>query len=174
MGAGFSALLGPAVGKILGFPPGRRRRALGWLFCGASGLGLVLATVALLQARDGREDLRDMRACGLRFLERIPEGSMIVARGGSIADQDGYPTAHNQSMLFAWLDRRGFTYGNEELSIPLLEGISRRGGRYWIAESAELGGAMGAGVARRFHLLDRCDTGYVLYDLGAPPDRGAR
>jgi hypothetical protein len=115
-----------------------------------------------------------MRACGLRFLDRIPEGSMIVVRGGSMTDAGGHATAHNQSMLFAWLDRRGFTYGNEELSIPLLEGIARRGGRYWIAETDELGGALGAGVERRFRRLDRCDASYLLYDLGAPPEPAAR
>ncbi len=174
MGAGFSSLVLPAGGRVLGLAPGARRRALGWLLCGATGLALVLATVALLRARDGREDLRDMRACGLRFLERIPEGSMIVVRGGSMTDAGGHATAHNQSMLFAWLDRRGFTYGNEELSIPLLEGIARRGGRYWIAETDELGGALGAGVERRFRRLDRCDASYLLYDLGAPPEPAAR
>jgi hypothetical protein len=174
MGAGCSTLLAPAGSRVLGVSPGAGRRSLGWLLCGATGLALVLATVALLHARDEREDLREMRACGLRFLERIPEGSMIVARGGSVADDAGHPTAHNQSMLFAWLDRRGFTYGNEELSIPLLQGIARRGGRYWIAETNELGGETGAGSARQFRLLDRCGPRYVLYDLGAPPDQASR
>jgi hypothetical protein len=99
---------------------------------------------------------------------------MIVARGGSMADPEGHPTAHNQSMLFAWLDRRGFTYGNEELSIPLLQGIARRGGRYWIAETGELGDALGARAAQQFRLLDRCAAGYLLYDLDATPDPEAR
>jgi hypothetical protein len=174
MGAGVAALLATDGEKVLALPAGAPRRALGWLLCGATGLALILATAALVRARDGRQDLREMRACGMQFLERIPEGSMIVARGGSIADQDGYPTAHNQSMLFAWLDRRGFTYGNEELTIPLLEGMARRGGRYWIAETSELRDALGAAAGARFHLLARCDPGYVLYDLGAEPATGAR
>jgi len=174
MGAGFSALLVSTGGTSLKLPPGARRRALGWLFYSATVLALILATAALLRARDGREDLRDMRACGLRFLERIPEGSMIVVRGGSIADEDGFPTAHNQSMFFAWLDRRGFTYGNEELAIPVLQDIARRGGRYWIAETSELRGAMSAAAAQSFHFVARCDPGYVLYDLGAPLAEEAR
>jgi len=58
-------------GTSLALRPGARRRALGWLFVSATGLALILATAALLRARDGREDLRDMRACGFRFLERI-------------------------------------------------------------------------------------------------------
>jgi len=99
---------------------------------------------------------------------------MIVVRGGSIADEDGFPTAHNQSMFFAWLDRRGFTYGNEELAIPVLQDIARRGGRYWIAETSELRGAMSCRGGEELPPPDACDPDYVLYDLGAPQAEGAR
>ena len=81
----------------------------------------------------------------------------------------GNPVAHDQSMLFAWLDRKGFTYGDEELSIPVLTGIASRGGRYWIAEADELNGPLRQEVAERFRLLALCEPEYYLYDLQSAP-----
>ena len=64
---------------------------------------------------------------------------------------------------------KGFTYGDEELSIPLLAGIAARGGRYWIAEADELKGPLGQEVAERFRTLAVCEPGYYLYDLQSAP-----
>jgi hypothetical protein len=170
MGSGFAALRASAPPRILMLPAGRARRALACVLAVAVLAALAAATVALVRARDGRDDLRAMRACGMRFAARIPPDGLIVARGGSVADEDGMPTAHNQSMLFAWLDRRGFTYGNEALSIPRLQAIAARGGRYWIAEQDEVVGAFGQVVSGRYRLLARCEPGYYLYDLRSSPD----
>jgi 4-amino-4-deoxy-L-arabinose transferase-like glycosyltransferase len=170
MGAGFAALGSDDAPRVLGLGPGRMRRLAAAGLLAGTLAGLAVATVALVWVRDHREDLKVMRECGLRFLPQIPPGRLIVARGGTVADEDGMPTAHNQSMLFAWLDRRGFTYGDEELSIPRLEGIAARGGRYWIAQAEEIKGPLGAAVAERYRLLARCDPGYYLYDLRSAPD----
>jgi hypothetical protein len=165
MGSGFAALRGTAF-------PGLRRlpvslaTALGALTLA----GLLVSAGLLLSARDHRPDLLAMRNCGLRFLPHIPEGAMIVAQGGALRDDQGHPVAHNQSMLFAWLDRKGFTYGNEELSVPTLLGIAGRGGRFWIADRTEVKGALGDEIGRRFPLVDRCASGYYLYDLGTSAD----
>lgn len=151
-GAGFEALrrAWPGVAKIL---------AALTLACLAGAAGY------LLHARDNRPDLEAMRRCGLRFVGAVPEGSAIVVHGGGMYDDQGTPVAHNESMMFAWLDRRGFTYGDEELSVPTLERIGARGGRYWIASPDEMHRASAAPVRERFRMLDQCPDGYALFEL---------
>jgi len=130
-------------------------------------VGQAAALAAVVQRRDNDHDLHAMHACALRFAALIPATGRIVARGGALRDEHGHPVAHNESMLFAWLDRTGFSYGDEELSIPTLEAIARRGGRYWIADRGHLRGDLRETAPRRFHLIDRCPDGYDLYDLSA-------
>jgi 4-amino-4-deoxy-L-arabinose transferase-like glycosyltransferase len=175
MGAGVMALRHPGAARVLGLAPGRRRRRVG--------TALALGTVILLAAATGRliwvrdhdriENLRAMRACGLRLVTQIPMGGRIVVRGGSMCGSYGYPVAHNRPMMFAWLDRKGFTYGDQELSNPLLTGIADRGGRYWIAEAEEIKGPSRQEVAASFRLLAKCEPGYYLYDLQSAPDEPA-
>jgi 4-amino-4-deoxy-L-arabinose transferase-like glycosyltransferase len=130
---------------------------------------LAAATVYLLHARDHRSDLEAMRRCGLQFVAHIPPDGRIVTRGGQVRDDDGMPVAHNESMLFAWLDRRGFTYGNEELSFDTLEGLRARGGRYWIAQPEETARKFMAQARGRYTELDSCPDGYALLDLERRP-----
>lgn len=130
---------------------------------------LAAASGYILRARDHRPDLEAMRRCGLQFAAHIPAGASIVARGGPMYDDEGMPVAHNESMLFAWLDRRGFTYGNEELSFPTLDGIAARGGRYWIAHPEETARRFVTQARGRYLEIDRCPDGYALFDLTQPP-----
>jgi hypothetical protein len=131
---------------------------------------LLGAAAYLLHARDHRPDLEAMRRCGLRFAAAIPAESAIVVHGGSMVDDQGVPVAHDESMLFAWLDRRGFTYGDEELSVGKLEDIGARGGRFWIASPDEMSRSSAAEARARFRMLDRCPDGYALFDLRARPE----
>jgi 4-amino-4-deoxy-L-arabinose transferase-like glycosyltransferase len=169
MGTGVAALRDPRAARVLRLAPGLLRQGVGTVLAAGTIVSLAAATVVLIRARDGREDLRTMRDCGLRFLTQIPPEGRIVAQGGPVRGRYGNPVAHDQSMLFAWLDRKGFTYGNEELSVPVLTGIASRGGRYWIAESDELKGPLRQEVAERFRLLAQCESGYYLYDLQSAP-----
>lgn len=139
----------------------------------ATCLCLAAATGYILHARDHRPDLEAMRRCGLQFQAHIPPGAMIVTRGGAQRDDDGMPVAHNESMLFAWLDRRGFTYGNEELSFPTLQQIAARGGRFWIAHPEETARKFIAQARGRYLEVDRCPDGYALFDLTQPAASGA-
>jgi len=127
----------------------------------------------VVQRRDHDRDLHAMHACALRFAPLIPADGRIVARGGAMRDENGRPVAHNESMLFSWLERTGFSYGDEDLSIATLESIALRGGRYWIADRGRLRGALTEAAPRRFRLIDRCADGYDLYDLRteAPEER---
>jgi hypothetical protein len=157
MGAGFAAVrrAWPGVARLL---------AAGTLAC------LLGAAAYLLHARDHRPDLRAMRQCGLRFAASIPPSDSIVVHGGGMTDAQGIPVAHNESMMFAWLDRRGFTYGDEELSVETLERLGAHGGRFWIASPDELRRKVAAEVLRRrFRLLDQCPDGYALFDLQQKP-----
>jgi Dolichyl-phosphate-mannose-protein mannosyltransferase len=136
----------------------------------ASTLASLLGAAAyLLHARDTRPDLEAMRRCGLRFVTSIPPGESIVVHGGAMFDEHGSPVAHNESMMFAWLDRRGFSYGDEELSVPTLERIGARGGRFWIASPEEMRRSSSAEARSRFRLVDQCPDGYALFDLRDRP-----
>jgi hypothetical protein len=171
MGAGVAALRDPGAARVLGLVPGRLRQGIG--------AALVVGTIILLAAAAGRliwvrdhdriENLRAMRACGLHFVTQIPPEGRIVVRGGTMYGRCGEPVAHDRSMLFAWLDRKGFTYGDQDLSIPVLNGIAARGGRYWIAEADELKGRLGGDAPKRFRLLAQCQPGYYVYDLQSAP-----
>jgi 4-amino-4-deoxy-L-arabinose transferase-like glycosyltransferase len=169
MGAGVAALRDPGPTRVLRLGPGRLRQGVGTALAVGTIVLLVAATVVIIRGRDRHEDLRAMRACGLRFVTKIPMDGRIVVRGGKMYGRYGNPVAHDQSMLFAWLDRKGFTYGDQELSIPLLAGIAARGGRYWIAEAWELKGALRLEAVARFRLLAQCEPGYYLYDLQSAP-----
>jgi hypothetical protein len=169
MGAGIAALCSPDSARVLGLAPGRLRRGVGGALAVGTVVLLAAATAVLIRVRDHREDLRAMRTCGLQFVTQIPPEGRIVVRGGSLYGRYGQPVAHDQSMLFAWLDRKGFTYGDQELSVANLTGIAARGGRYWIAEADELKGPVGDRVAKQSRLLAQCEPGYYLYDLQSAP-----
>jgi len=127
--------------------------------------------VSMIHSRDAQEELRTLRECGLRFAARIPGDGRIVVRGGEVAHRRyGNPVAHDRSVLFAWMDRKGFTYGDEELSVETLTGISARGGRFWIAEAVELADRDADGVtATRFARVVECGSAAFLFDLLAGP-----
>ena len=169
MGAGMVALWNRDSAQVLGLAPGRLRRRVGAVLTAGTIVLLAAATVVAIRARDGREDLRAMRACGLRFVRLIPPDGRIVVRGGHLRSPGGYLVAHDRPMLFAWLDRKGFAYVQDDLSVQMLVGIAARGGRYWIAEANELQGPLRKQVAERFRLLAACDPGYYLYDLQSRP-----
>ena len=169
MGAGVAALRDPGPARVLRLDPGRLREAVGAVLAIGTIILLMAATVVIIRGRDRRDDWRAMRACGLRFVTQIPVDGRIVVRGGSLYGRYGQRVAHDQSMLFAWLDRKGFTYADQELSIPLLTGIAARGGRYWIAETWELKGTLRDEVAKRFRLFAQCEPGYSLFDLQSAP-----
>jgi 4-amino-4-deoxy-L-arabinose transferase-like glycosyltransferase len=129
--------------------------------------GQAVALAALVDRRDHDPDLHAMYDCAQEFAPLIPAGATIVARGGPLVEEHGRPVAHNESMLFAWLDRIGFSYADEELSIATLESIAHRGGRFWIAGRGRMHGGLEEAVRRRFRLLGHCRRGYDLYDLEA-------
>jgi hypothetical protein len=167
MGAGLDAFTGPGSSGTT-----RWWRWRQWL-----GAALVVACLAALlgyaglriHRRDSHNYAEALYRCVVEFREHVPADGRIVVRGGIMFDRYGRPVAHNESMAFAWINRRGFNYADEQLSLETLDYIARRGGRYWIAGESELRAAgLVDSVRSRYGLLARChqvDTEYLLYDL---------
>lgn len=167
MGAGFWAfserLVVPAAWRVVG----RWQRVIGGLLGVATVLSLLAVGGWLLQRREhGHADYAVMRGCLLEFAPLVPFDARIVVRGGAMVDEHGHPVAYNESMAFAWMDRRGFNYGAEELSIATLDAIAARGGRYWVANRGELADErFAAQVDGRYRRLAACADQFALYDL---------
>ena len=137
----------------------------------AAGVGLGVLLIAtssyrtLRLARDRDTLPNDFYRCARELAPAVPSDGRIVVRGGSETDEHGHPVAWNESMAFAWMDRKGFNYPSEKLSIETLDAIAARGGRFWLSEPTELDDpALRAQAEQRYRLLARCD-GYALYDL---------
>ena len=81
-----------------------------------------------------------------------------------------------ESMAFAWMDRKGFNYGAEELSAETLARIADRGGRYWIVEQRELT-RLATPERAGFRRINQCRAHpeWSVWDLrppeGGPPSR---
>jgi hypothetical protein len=139
---------------------------------GAVALGALLVAYAgyrvtrLAYWRDALQtEEKTFYRCALELAPHVPPDAKIVARGGPRHKAYGHETAWNESLAFAWMDRKGFNYPREELSVATLEAIAAKGGRYWIAQPVDLGdAALRTQVESRFPLVARCD-GYALYDL---------
>ena len=74
--------------------------------------------------------------------------------------------AHNEPMMFAWMDRKGFNYANEDLRIETLDAIAARGGRYWVVGREELKqDDLERAANARYRRIAACRSLYYLYDL---------
>jgi hypothetical protein len=165
MGAGVAALARadafgrrwePAAGELLGAVT---------LAC------LVVGSGLLFHRRDAQPGYLAMRTCARQFVDRVAPDEKVVVDGGAMYDEYGRPVAHNESMVFTWMDRKGFNYGQDELSADTLDRIAARGGRFWMARHDEIRGDFAAVVRARYRLVEDCAAGYTLYDLrrtGAP------
>ena len=166
MGAGLAAF-----GECAAIPRGRgwlaaHQRWIGRLLAAGALAGLVVVTGALIHRRDARGDYLTMWRCALEFVPYVPADERIVAYGGNLVDELGHPVAHNESMLFGWMDRKGFNYAEEELSIATLDRIAARGGRYWVVGRAELERSHLSDVAdAHYRRVAACENRYDLYDL---------
>jgi hypothetical protein len=163
MGAGYDRL----VGRLHAKP----RLVLG----ACTLLALLLMTTFLIYKRDTNDDLLPVREASLQFALDVPPSGMIVVKGGKKVDEKGFPVAYNEPMVFAWMDRKGFNYAPEDLSLATLEELCSRGGRYWVMRESEIPGmpeGMIEEVEKRFVLLANGPGGYRLYDL-KPADKPA-
>lgn len=168
MGGGFAALWS---GRALpeSWRQARRRRSLASLLAGTCLVALLGVAAIKIYRRDFNSDMAAFYACALEFQQIVPAEGRIVVNGGTMYDSYGQPVAHNESMAFAWMDRKGFNYGAQELAPQTLKRIAARGGRFWIARAGELKkvGIENARTAPYFLLAEcRSQPRYYLYDLG--------
>jgi len=166
MGAGVVALARHEVVPKGWVRPLRWEPWLGGMLAAGTIVALVAANGILIHRRDSQPEYLNMRRCALQFARYVPQTGLLVVNGGAMADEYGRPVAYNESMIFAWMDRKGFNYGREELSPETLERIAARGGRYWMVQRGELQrDEVQRVAAERYRLLAECEFGYALYDL---------
>ncbi len=166
MGAGITALTDGHVVPAAWSSVWRWQRWVGALLAATTLVALASATVILLRRRDRHPDYEQMRGCALQFVPYIAPSALIVVDGGTMVDEYGKPVAHNESMMFAWMDRKGFNYGSQELGGQTLERIAARGGRYWIVRGDELEhDDLKAFADSHYRRLAACGDHYYLYDL---------
>lgn len=171
MGAGVAALREGRVFRQRAPRIAAWQRRLAGTLGTATIVALAGTAALLLWRRDGDHDGgRMLYTCSRQFAERVPAGGRIVSRGGARTDEHGHPVAWNASMVFAWMDRKGFNYPADDAGIRTLDAIAARGGRYWIATPDDRIPGLDAAPYRR---LASCgDGGYALYDLrpDLPPE----
>jgi hypothetical protein len=126
-------------------------------------------TAVLIHKRDAPTRTEQLLyECSRRFSGSVPRTGQIVVRGGRMFDVYGRPVAYNESMVFAWMDRKGFNYGAEEFSLETIEAIARRGGRFWMVARGDLDDSgLRQEVIRRYDVVSTCEDTFWLVDLGA-------
>lgn len=165
MGAGAAAFVSPGVF-------GRRWSWLAGALLACATIGMLADATARklrnIHHASWRSDGGELYRCAKEIVKHVPTGETIVVSGGRMFDELGHPVAHNRPMLFGWMDREGFCYGDEELSIETLDGIAGRGGRYWIVHRGELEAkGLRAMAGQRYRLVAESGGAYYLYDLHA-------
>jgi 4-amino-4-deoxy-L-arabinose transferase-like glycosyltransferase len=157
MGAGVSAgarRLLPAA-----FPSWarQRQRLLTAALASATLVLLGAAAAESIHRRDTKPLEAEVYRCATEFAPAVPVDGRIVVRGGTKVDELGQPVAWNASLFFAWMDRRGFNYPMQDLSVETLEGLRARGGGYWIARQDEID-LLGAAPNPGWPVLMRCGS----------------
>jgi hypothetical protein len=170
-------------------PLARRLAAtLAWLLPALTLASLAAVALYRLAERDGvagaaRTEVAATRAralCAARFKAEIPADGRIAVRGLDSRDEGGHLIAGNDPTFFAFADRKGFVYEmrpwrstrTAHPGIAGLQGLARRGARYWIVAEPDLASPLlgRAEVDRAFTRLDTCPGGYALYDLQRRPE----
>ena len=148
------------------------RRLWNWIGVAALVVTLIATTLVGLYRRDHDVELSRLRDCSAELVRYIPKDASIVVRGGRSVDEFDRPVAYNEPMLFAWLDRRGFNYAKDKLSLDTLTSIARRGGQFWIVRRDELDDSDDLGRLRdHYRRCGRCDCGYLtVFDLQSSAD----
>jgi hypothetical protein len=105
-------------------------------------------------------------ACKNRLSGIIPQGSLILASGGSCKDRDNYPVAYNSSFFFYWLDHKGYNicYGDQSLENVLA--FKEKGTSFYIAEIEAMQQKQGFEelMREKFKILLECE-GIILFRL---------
>jgi 4-amino-4-deoxy-L-arabinose transferase-like glycosyltransferase len=172
MGLGVEALMNSSKWALINIPQ-RLKSVLQWSIACLTAACLIAALLALTYLRDFRPRtyLQNLMECSEHFSKYVPANSLIVVKGGSKFDEFQRPVAYNEPMVFTWMDRKGFNYAQEDLSLETLTNITMQGGRYWVMNIEEVTdkGKL-ASLTSHFHKIAECQNGYRLYDLTVGSD----
>jgi hypothetical protein len=110
-------------------------------------------------------DLKPLYYCCKVFEAHVPPGDLIAVRGGKRLDAHGHPVAYNASMVFTWMERKGFNYAREDFGLKSLQELSLKGAAYWIAQPEDReDGRLPWEAYSRLTLVTQCDS-FAVYDL---------
>jgi 4-amino-4-deoxy-L-arabinose transferase-like glycosyltransferase len=167
MGAGFERLQSGAGLPTRWNVRSEWQRIAGMLCVAATMLAFIVGNALLVYKRDNTTQReREMYLCSVELAEVVPKDGKIVVRGGRMFDQSGRPVAYNESMVFAWMDRKGFNYAVEEFNLETLDAIARRGGRYWFVADQEIKQAgLDEDVRARYQVVGECRGSFSVFDL---------
>jgi 4-amino-4-deoxy-L-arabinose transferase-like glycosyltransferase len=103
-----------------------------------------------------------------QFEPLIPPGALILTSGGYCSNTVAKHLATNISIMFYWLDRKGFNVCVQQQSVPALEAFAQRGARYFVANDKYVEDStvtpFATQVAAHFPTLAQ-SHGWSLYDL---------
>ncbi|HEY0515377.1 MAG TPA: glycosyltransferase family 39 protein, partial [Thermoanaerobaculia bacterium] len=166
MGIGFAALVDGTAARRLPSRLAARSRLLGLALGGITLAALIATTVYALWLREVRPDEKRLYDCARAAAAHVPPGAWLLVRGGAKLDPHGHPVAYDDSRVFAWMDRRGFTYPEEDANLQTIERFAARGARFWLARPTELrDGALRRQAAEHWRLVTACQDTLLLYDL---------
>jgi 4-amino-4-deoxy-L-arabinose transferase-like glycosyltransferase len=166
MGLGFAALVDGTAARWLPARLAARSRVLGLALGGITLAALAATTVYALRLREADPDEKRFYDCARTAAAYVPADAWLLTRGGVKLDPHGHPVAYDDSRVFAWMDRRGFTYPEEDAGLATIEWFAARGARFWLARPFELRDeAIRRRAGERWRLAARCDGTLLLYDL---------
>ena len=132
-------------------------------------LSLALVTVRRIDQGDRSGGMAEMHYCAKYLQQYVEPNSLIVVRGGGSTDEYGKPVAFNESMVFTWMDRKGFNYPKDKLTEELIESIRGRGGSYWFLDTRDLDKTeLKRSIRSRYKLVAECNGIFMLYDISHP------
>jgi hypothetical protein len=166
MGLGFSALVDGTATRWLPAGLAARSRTLGLMLGGITLAALAATTVYALWLREVQPDEKRFYDCSRAAAAHVPSGAWFLVRGGVKRDPHGHPVAYDDSRVFAWMDRRGFVYPEEDAGLATIERFAARGARFWLARPFELRDeALQRQADERWRLVMQCENTLLLYDL---------
>jgi 4-amino-4-deoxy-L-arabinose transferase-like glycosyltransferase len=102
--------------------------------------------------------------CAKLFQSSIPEESLIIASGGDVYDETGYPVAYNAPYMFYWLDRKGFSLPIQRQSLDNVNALMKRGACFYVLEkrAAESTKGFKEQLEQNYTLLEECDVAFLF------------
>jgi len=96
-----------------------------------------------------------------QFAPQLESDALVVTLGGPCTDDTGRPVASDNPAMLFWMDRKGFSICEQEVSLNAIVLARDRGGKYFAGKPDE---ELGAELKRNFRLIDQSDS-FVLFAL---------